>query len=336
MFDWPTFLNRNNIEFVTSGPNVAKHHIAVHCPFCGAGDPSQHMSISLRGRGWRCWRNPTAHSGRSPTALIQALLQCPWEEARSLAGHEPPPSAPDQDLAATVAGMLGAAASVTAAPSSLHLPAEFKPLSLARPMARGFVDYLRERGYSDAQLEWLIATYNLHYAITGKWRYRIIMPLYDARRILQTWTGRTIADDVVRYLSLSTTPQDGYPASLSPPTNLLFGLPLLWSCRNAQTLVLCEGPFDAMRITALGHPRGIYGTCQFGLQLSELQTVLIEQLMSRFRRLVLVLDRDAQLQQFSIAMRLARFRCTVAQMPEGLKDPGELSDEYQLDQLLAA
>src|SRR5271157_5295521 len=85
-FDWVSFLETNQIPYVTSGPSVTKSHVACHCPWCGVDDPSEHLSISLIGQGFRCWRQPL-HSGKNPAKLIQALLGCSWEQANNLAGN---------------------------------------------------------------------------------------------------------------------------------------------------------------------------------------------------------------------------------------------------------
>src|ERR1039458_2617615 len=122
-FDWPKFFERNQVKFVTTGPNVAREHVAVHCPFCGSSDPSQHMSVSLEGKGWRCWRNP-AHRGKHPAYLIQALLNCTLDHAYSLVdGTTNIPT----DFQGMVTKYLQPHLQQPSKKQKLTLPEEFKP-----------------------------------------------------------------------------------------------------------------------------------------------------------------------------------------------------------------
>src|ERR1700678_739755 len=86
MFDWVAFLSSRNIHYETRGPNVAHGNVTVHCPFCGPADSSTHMSISIEGHGWRCWRNHS-HKGKNPVRLVQAILGCSWEVANATVGN---------------------------------------------------------------------------------------------------------------------------------------------------------------------------------------------------------------------------------------------------------
>ena len=84
--DWINFFQSRNIHFVDSGANVVRGNVACRCPWCGGNDPSEHMSINLEGKGFRCWRQPL-HSGKNPAKLIQALLNCSWDQANQIAGQ---------------------------------------------------------------------------------------------------------------------------------------------------------------------------------------------------------------------------------------------------------
>jgi DNA primase len=178
---------------------------------------------------------------------------------------------------------------------------------------------LHARGYSQQEAWQLAADYNLQYAIIGVWRYRLIIPFYDSLGKLVSWTGRSIVpDEKLRYKTLDSK------TALVMPTSLLLSLPMLWTASYPKALIICEGPFDAMRITVTGAASGVYGTCLFGLQISDAQVALLEQLATRFK-LYLLLDHDAQMQAFGISQRLARLGCEVLLMPYDVKDPGALS-----------
>lgn len=321
------------MSYVTRGPNTGPGQISVKCPWCGAADPSEHLSISLSGAGWRCFRNPRAHSGRSRSWLISGLLNVSLEEAKRLAGEDASPPPEDEDFAVRVAGLLGENQVLSAGTGNfsprLQLPKEFKRLRWGPKLARPFWEYLRsdKRKFTPGQIDWLVQNYGLHYATSGPYRYRIIIPIYDAEQRLKTWTARSIlADEELRYKTLSKRGRYGLdePVALEGPTNLLLGLPLLLRAKNPQTLVLCEGPFDAMRISVLGWHLGVYGTCLFGLNISDSQAVLLDRLMKRFKKLVLLVDPEAWALNIQMQDQLNPLPIHVGKLPEGVEDPGAL------------
>jgi hypothetical protein len=187
--------------------------------------------------------------------------------------------------------------------------------------------YLRDRGYTDAELQRAIELYDLHYTTRGRYRYRIIIPVYSSDSKLQTWTARSILPDAkLRYDTLSTRPNDrGDPVGVMADKQTLLGLPLLWTCDNPRVLVLCEGPFDAIRVTILGERHGVYGTCLFGLNISGEQVSLLEALTARFERLVLLLDPEAALDRMRISGQLVGLPVSWGRLPDGAEDPGALS-----------
>src|SRR5687767_1990310 len=85
-FDWLGFLDGYGVPYITRGANVARNHVSVHCPFCGAEDESQHMSINLQDKGWRCYRADT-HQGKNPARLVAGLLGISRAEADRLVGN---------------------------------------------------------------------------------------------------------------------------------------------------------------------------------------------------------------------------------------------------------
>lgn len=323
VFDWQRFFRQQGVSFVTRGPNTGSGQISIRCPWCGPSDQSNHLSISLRGDGYRCWRNPRAHAGRARWRLISALLNCSPEEARRLAGEETAPTPKDEDLSVQLAKLLGPPlAPLIQISGPLKLPPEFKPLRGPQGLGAPFWSYLEDRGLASP---WVCETYGLHYAITGRYRYRIIIPVYAPDGQLMTWTARSIVPrEPVRYKALPNRPPfDDYdgPLARKAPGALLLGLPFLTQVANPRMLIVCEGPFDAIKVSALGRTAGVYGTCLFGLDISESQALLIERLAARFQRVVILLDPDAATLNLRIKEAVT---CAVAfgRMPQGVEDPG--------------
>src|ERR1035437_6333703 len=177
-FNWPSFLRQNRIEFVTSGPNTKHVWVNIKHPFCGEGDPSEHMGCAPQ--GWRgCLRN-AAHRGKSPIRLIRQLLRCSEAEAKRIVGGAEATAPTLSSFEASVAALRGSATTLQPEPEAdLRFPKEFKPLSNGSPLAQPFIGYLESRGYRTAQIKWLAQSYSLHYATRGLYAHRIITPIYD-------------------------------------------------------------------------------------------------------------------------------------------------------------
>lgn len=343
--DWKRFLQQHRVQFVEGGPNWAPGNVNVHCPWCGAADPSEHLCISTRGHGYVCRRN-RAHGGKSPVRLITALLRCSTEEAiRLLQGDDAPPAATDAEMLATVGARLGAA---TKPRLATRLPRAFKPL-LTGVFSRSFEEYLiEERDYRKAQLPWLASTYELHYAIRGPYAWRLIMPIRDRWGKLLSWTARSVLPEVEpRYKALKTFKDGRDPDDTDGPgwaavsiSDTVLSQRLLWECENPEVLVIVEGPLDAVRITTFGHSLGVYATCLFGLGVTDAQLAVLRPLAERFSSRWLLLDDDAKLQRLRLLQVLEpTLRCQLANVDLDAKDPGALSSKQTMalcQQLLTA
>jgi len=334
MFDWPAFLDSRGIFYATSGPNVATGHIAVHCPFCGPADPSQHMSISLKGRGWKCWRN-AEHRGKGAARLIQHLAGVSYQTAHEIAGTSV--SLPG-DFMSTVMGHVSPKKIVK--PKRLTLPDEFKRIDGKRS-GRAIFRYLTEdRGFTESQVLRLSKDYGLRYAMTGPQRYRVVFPVWFEGQLV-SWTGRTIGDAIPRYKTLGLPSEDyegeyGRFAMGALPDYLLFYDML--KERPGDAICLCEGPFDALKVCVLGERDKIDATCFFTAKPSARQIELLHELLPRYPkgRRFLVLDRGTLSTSLKLAAELSSLGVIPKEIPKGHKDPGDLSHRKQLLRLIDA
>ena len=329
-FDWIKFLERHKIPYVTDGPNFSRKMLCnVRCPFCGDADPSEHMGLSSKG-WWGCLRN-AGHRGKSPHFLIQKLIGCSLEEARRIVGVAEEGAPTTDELAESFAALLRVTGEKRASerPRELKLPSEFRRLDTQSPFAEPFWDYLYGRGFRSPQIQWLTENYNLQYALRGRYAYRIIVPVYDRYERLLTWTARSILDDAkLRYDTLRSSgdPDDGKgPIALAPDKEVVLGLPVLYSARNPKVLVLVEGPFDALKLTAYGRGFGVYGAALFGLNISDAQIAEVLELSGRFEKTVLLLDAGAELQRLRLSSVLSVVPHEIIEVPQGFSDPGELT-----------
>jgi hypothetical protein len=154
----------------------------------------------------------------------------------------------------------------------------------------------------------------------------LLIPVYTAAGELATLVGRTVSrDEDKRYLNLPAE------QSVASVPELVLGLDFLWRVPKARCLVITEGPFDAMAISMLGHQDGIWGTCLFGVQVSDAQAMLLSALSRKFDHIRLLVDPDARLKVLSFRDRLPS-KCAIRELQQDLmsddgmliEDPGDL------------
>jgi hypothetical protein len=326
MFDWVRFLEANHIHYVTSGPNVSRGHVAIKCPMCGSEDKSQHMSVHLKTGGWRCFRRPDAHKGGNPAGLVAALLKLSWQAAADLVGNNV--HIPD-NLLATVRELLTPGKHVPREP--LTMPEEFREIGDQRSAQR-FIEYLKGRDYTSKQIATLTKRYGMRYAISGPQKGRIIFPITFYGQLV-TWTGRTIyPDQELRYKTHSANPEfEDHPAHGPINDYLLFFDRLLENKWDCDTLVLCEGPFDALKVSTLGLPYGIDASCFFTAAPSQTQIDLLYELVPNYRHRYLMLDQGTLATALKTQQHMQGLGFRVLTLPKSLKDPGLLNEKSLLE-----
>lgn len=327
-FNWVAFLESHHIHYVTSGANVSRGRIAVKCPFCGAQDPSQHMSINLQHGGYHCWRNDN-HDGKNPAWLVQALIGCSRERAQTIVGEA---VFIPGDLLGTVRGLV--ARDVEPPRKAIKLPAEFKSFDERLPSAQRFREYLRskDRGFTHNQIDRFTRRYGLRYATLGKFKGRIIFPVTFEGKLM-TYTGRTIYKDVeLRYKTLSYDPELEEIPAVGPISDyLLWYDQLIDNKADCDTLIYCEGPFDALKVNVLGRPHGIAATCFFTASPSQAQIDLAGDFVSIYRKRYLMLDQGTLAVALRTQIDMSTLINRVLTLPKRYKDPGMLDEGALLD-----
>jgi len=320
MFQIKRFLDDYSIPFVEEGANVSPGNINIKCPLCG-DDPSEHMGISLQGKGWGCWRDQS-HRGKSFAVLIANLLHVPYRRAQEI----------EKEYSGWGAlGGLATQGKRLIPVASTHevkknppvkeqsLPSEFVDL-LPTPFTRGFRIYLHKRGveYKDAR------NYGLKAALSGPWGRRVIFPVYENGKLI-TWTGRTILPtEPVRYKAQSIE-----QGAIHAMPETLWPYDLIAQARGDKLLV-CEGPLDALKINIAGNRAGIYAVALSTAAISNRQIRLLHQLSRNFNGVYLSLDQDSAGQKAEHHIRSSLKLCMdvgVFPVPQGYKDAGELNTE---------
>ena len=346
MLDLRGLLNAHHIPFVETGANVSSDSIGLSCPFCG-DDPSQHLNLSVVEETlgwWFCWRD-RAHRGRKPNYLLSKLLSKNKKEVELLLlewGAEEAGKGDLQYFAQLNPNHLFGDARVTAIKDPLDAdavkwPAEFRSI---HPKVGPYHEYLRhDRGFGNLTNS-LVDYYALHYATQGLWAHRIIVPVFLDHKVV-TWTARTVNNSPLRYRTIRTTPRDvdspalrGEPISSVGIKSVLFNFDRL----KGKVLVICEGPFDAMKIDLFGASRGVRATCLFGNAVSPSQLYALSYLSHFFNRVVIGWDNKGVFDDI-IGLRLQENLRALGkiglksflELPEGVEDPGDLSNGQAWD-----
>jgi hypothetical protein len=100
-----------------------------------------------------------------------------------------------------------------------------------------------------------------------------------------------------------------------------------------DTIILVEGPFDALKLNVLGRRTGICSTCFFTNTPSAQQLDQLYDLLPRFRRRYIMLDQDMLPRAMGLANRLSNLDVQVKQLPSNRKDPGEIPNHAELQEI---
>lgn len=325
-FDWRAFLVSHRIEFTEKGHS--KGNVGITCPWCGDADHGFKLGIHLAGKGWHCWRD-RIHSGVRPHRLIQALLKCSYFEAQRIVGDQSPVVLGDLPFVAQVNLVLSGQQDKQPYNPELRFPTEFYELGFAEGGAsREFLlKYLNKRGYIDHDIWNVVNNYWLHGAFKGPFAYRLIFPIEMYEGVV-CWTGRTISPSTEpRYKTLTSHIEKqipGYPIAIRSIKDCLWNLKSIVE-DPGDTLVLCEGPFDAMRVDYYGYEKGIRATCIFGKSITDEQLYLLEDIMPIYKDRILLLDQDAELDMLATIDRLRFIGFVPLKLPPQFKDPAQLS-----------
>lgn len=323
-FDVKSFLDKYGIEYVTRGPNVARHHVAVQCPLCGRNDPSHHMGIDVRTAYWGCWRDKT-HRGKSPYKLVMLLLGCSYREAKSIVGSD------GRDTGGMMSAVEGLYADEEEKEYDGADALEF-PKGIYRikneGVRRRFVEYLVGRGFRRKDIPKLVKRYGLRCGLKQRWYNRLIIPVYIDGMLI-TWTARSIYKDAVpRYLTLpyskEKAEESGLPQAVDDIKNTLLNFDKL-KRYGGKTLFLTEGPLDALKVDFYGSPLQYRATCLFGTSLSDDQLYLIDDVASEFDEVILLLDANATTQILQLDSALSHIKHDTVFLPDYIEDPGDLT-----------
>ncbi len=314
--DWVLFLSDYSVPYVTRGPNTKRGEVSIKCPWCGEDDPSEHLGINLTIERWGCHRNQT-HRGKNPLRLVRALLGCSTGQAKLVIKQY---DAPDPEtLGDALAALLGEGPAEKPPDTDWEQAWQREDFRQIKQdgLTGKFWRYLKHRGFDGPGR--LVKRYGLRCALIGRYQNRIIIPItHDG--LLVGWTSRAIVNPVTapRYLSTG----EEIKKVIFNEDELLSG---------GEVLFVTEGPFDALKVDYYGEEFGARATCVFGTSIVLEQYAIIKRISRRFKRVVLLLDPDAVESSFISSDYLPG--ATFGVLPDGVKDPGDLTHKQVLNLL---
>jgi hypothetical protein len=206
-------------------------------------------------------------------------------------------------------------------PEVVEFPETARCLDDERPSARPYQLYMQRRGFTNFDLGRMVDWDVRFDAKDTRFHGRILFGVRHQGQLV-AMTGRAIGDRTEpRYLAHGDMTRS-----------------LIWTNRmkglggHERLLVLCEGPFDALKVNILGNQLGIYATCAFTSSFTpELRAQLFEVMLS-FERTVVLFDQGNEHNAYKLVAGFPA-RIGVAMLPPYAKDPAEL---HSVDWMLEA
>lgn len=297
MTDWKSLFEYLGVPCFDSGKNVSPGNINIQCPFCE--DKSAHGGFSITKGGYMCWRCKGGH----PIQAVALAARIPWASAKELiAKYSHGPSRSTVNVRKTTRGV-----------KSITLPGS----KITEP----HIKYLEGRGFDPQELEFYHGIQGT--TDIGTWqgidfRYRVIIPVYDAYGDLHTFQGRDYTGR--QDLRYKCCPVD---MAVTHHKHLLYGAEL---ARNRERIVVVEGVFDQWRL-------GPGSVATFGTSLTREQVNLLTQ----WREVLFLFDPEPEAQEHAreYARDIASCGCSVEVCAAefGLdkdgnpRDPGDLTPD---------
>lgn len=281
MLDIQTLLGDFGIPFWTSGKNVSHGWTTITCPLCD--DRSNHGGFSPTGYGYTCFK-----CGKH--SIYSVLSQVITEKNLSAIINQY-----SNDLFVAKKLNRERAAKVIWPPEN------------AVKMPSIHAEYLHKRGFNPKQIRELFDI-KFCYQI-GKFKYRIIIPIYQNRRLV-TYVGRDVTGlSKLPYMNLAER------LSVLPAKECIYNLDNV-----SKVAIITEGIFDSWRF-------GVHGVSPLGIQFTTMQTGL---LASRLDKAFVFFDNEPQAQQKALELgEILAFQGVSVEniVHTDFNDPGEMTQE---------
>jgi len=287
-FNVEDYLRNKHIPYSDEGKNVAPGWIGVKCPFCPSydPDPGTHLGINKNSNNISCWRCPTKGT------VLKFIMKTERTDINNAVG-----------IIDNFSNTLLKRQNTPYKPSHQHIHDLTLPITFTKNIGSMQESYIRGRGFNP---DYLYEKHNLYSSgPVGDYRYRIIAPIFFARRMV-SFTTRDVTDQAEQP-HLSLMPEE----SIIPPKHTLYNLDSV-----SDTAIIVEGLFDTWNMGD--------GTCAtLGLRYTAEQVHML--VMKRLKRAFIMFDAKGEEMAKALAYDLTPFvpHVETITLPEG--DPGELS-----------
>lgn len=312
--DIQSLLKDYNIPFASTGSkHTAPGWINIHCPFC-EGQQDFHLGFHETKEYFNCWRCGT----HKMETVIATLTGTTIYEAYTILNHyrtgRPIPLkshaiALIRPNSVKLPGIPLLATPTTMPKLTPTIPFILQNKGKAAIVTTPHLAYLKKRGFVGVNLSQLLATYGLYgTGPIGPYNYRIIAPIYFDGNLVsyqgRDYTGKSL----LKYKACPKTEE------IRDHKNCLYGMDLV----KGETVVVVEGVVDAWKL-------GPGAVATFGQSYT---TAQIRLLVERWKRRIILFDKDAKTQANRLATTLSGFSGeTLMVTLNDYKDPGELSVE---------
>lgn len=318
------YLESRDLIKKRKGSGVAKNNALIHCIFCKDYDRKPLMGVNLISGAWGCWRN-TNHRGKDFVKLVSKLEGVPYQQAAKIVGKGARIRKDfDFDALEDVAtGKVFGVQKTDEYNGSVRgalLPESFR-LFHKGPQIAKFWLYMHSRGYTRRQIKTLSDKYNVGYDWKGKFTDRILIP-YSVNNNIVAWTGRSIGNSEVRYLSSSLRRGEG----TENLKNLVFNYDS--AERGGRLLFVCEGPMDVLKVDFFGEPLKCHAVGLSSMTMEAGQLDMVVRLSMEYDKIAILLDNGEWYNQQHLSSQLSMLgdKVLVAELPEEVKDPGDLTE----------
>lgn len=282
-------LKKYNLPYKVSG---AGKEVMLNCLF--HDDTKQKLSINTKTGMWQCWVCREAGSFRDLIKRISHLKKTTINplDYKGEYSKTPANTANNTDIV-------------------ISWPEGYEPLEV---LDGDPVSYIHNRGISDEQIRY----YHLGACLSGRYRGRIIVPVFNKREQLVSFIARDFTGKL--------KPKVLTPSSLEGRHGIKDYIFNLHRAATTGHLLIGEGVFDAISL-------GTRGVCLFGKAATPIQIAKL--LNEKPKRITICLDPDAQLEANILANQLIG-HCPdvrIAALPENT-DPNSV-DPFILKNVIA-
>jgi len=284
--DVESYLQDNNINYITSGKNVSQGWIGMSCPFCVDGDPSNHMGISLDAKTISCWR-----CGKTGNliSLVMKLHKCRFEESLKI-------------LKKYVDYSITDLVEIPIHNVNFTMPKNFNQYLPDNPK-----NYLKKRGYDP---EYIWEKYNLFYPYPehwGRYKHRIVIPFILNGEIV-TYTTRDITGKMENKYDACPNKE-----SMIPIGDCIYNID---NIKKNGNMVVFEGPTDVWKYED--------NACAlYGIKYTHARIRLIRE--KNPKNIFLIFDPGAEKQVEDLANELSIFFPVTVLFLSGKKDVGDMN-----------